>query len=158
MIFERDKVLNRWVEYIGDLFADTRPPLPTPSNHRGPPILKEEVHKALKNSQLGKAPGDDGTVTTEMLKTLEDFGVDKLTDLYNDIYSTGIFPDELLMSVFITLPKEPRATDRSNYRIRMIVMPHKLKIKIIPYRIESLHVNCRRGDDTPRYQIPDSRL
>ena len=34
MIFERDKVLNRWVEYIGDMFADTRPPLPTPSNDR----------------------------------------------------------------------------------------------------------------------------
>ena len=84
MIFERDKVLNRWAEYIGDLFADTRPPLPTPSNDRGPPILKEEVQKALKNSQLGKAPGDDG-ITTEMLKTLENFGVDKLTYLYNDI-------------------------------------------------------------------------
>ena len=86
------------------------------------------------NSQLGKAPGDDG-ITTEMLKAVEDFGVDKLTDLY-DIYSTGIFPDELLMSVFITLPKQPRATDCSNYRT-ISMMPHTLKIflKIIQYRI-----------------------
>ena len=43
MIFERDKVLSRWAEYTGDLFTDTRPPLPTPNNDRGPPILKEEV-------------------------------------------------------------------------------------------------------------------
>ena len=135
MIFERDKVLNRWAEYIGDLFADTRHALPTPINDRGPPILKEEVPKALKNSQLGKAPGDDG-ITTEMLKALEDFGAEKLTDSYNDIYSTGIFPDELLMSVFITLPKQPRATDCSNYKT-ISVVPHTLKIflKIIQYRI-----------------------
>ena len=42
MIFERDKVLERWAEYIGDLFADTRPSLPTPSNDRGPPIIHNE--------------------------------------------------------------------------------------------------------------------
>ena len=59
MIFEREKVLNRWAEYIGDLFADERPPLPLPSNARGPPILKSEVERAIKSSQLGKAPGDD---------------------------------------------------------------------------------------------------
>ena len=38
IIFERDKVLERWSEYIGDLFADDRPPLPTASNDRGPPF------------------------------------------------------------------------------------------------------------------------
>ena len=36
-----------------------------------------------------------------MLKTLEDFGTDKLTELFNDIYSSGIFPEELLMSVLL---------------------------------------------------------
>ena len=116
---------------------DTRPP----SNDRGPPILKEEVQKALKNFQLGKAPGNDG-ITTEMLKALEDFGVDKLTDLYNDIYSTCIFPDEPLMPVYITVPKQPRATDCSNYR-SISLMLHTLKIflKIIQNRIGNKIVN-----------------
>ena len=126
MIFESDKILERWAEYVGDLFADTRPPLPTPSNERGPPILKAEVQKAIKNARSGKAPGDDG-ITTEMLKLLEDFGVEKLTDLYNEVYSTGVFPEELLMSVYITLPKQPRATDCSNYRT-ISLMPNALKI------------------------------
>ena len=135
MLFEKDKVLERWAEYIGELFADTRPPLPAPSNDDGPPILKDEVSKALKNAQLGKAPGDDG-ITTEMLKLLEDFGVEKLADLYNEIYSTGIFPEELLMSVYITLPKQPRATECGNFRT-ISLMPHALKIflKIIQARI-----------------------
>ena len=135
MIFEREKVLNRWSEYIGDLFADERPPLPEPSNDRGPPILKAEVERAIKSSQLGKAPGDDG-ITTEMLKFLEDFGTDKLTDLFNTIYASGTFPEELLKSVYTPLPKQPRATDCSNFRT-ISLMPHTLKIllKIIQERI-----------------------
>ena len=135
MLFEKDQVLERWAEYVGDLFADTRPPLPAPSNDDGPPILRCEVEKALKNAQLGKAPGDDG-VTTEMLKLLESFGIEKLADLFNEIYSTGIFPEELLMSVYITLPKQPRATDCANFRT-ISLMPHALKIflKIIQARI-----------------------
>merc|ERR1712148_40337 len=81
---EGKKIFERWAEYIGDLFADTRPTLPTPSNDRGPPILKEEVEKAIRKSQGGKAPGDDG-ITLEMIKLLEEFSVDKLTELYNEI-------------------------------------------------------------------------
>ena len=37
MIFEQEKTLERWSEYIGDLFADSRPELPIPSNDREPP-------------------------------------------------------------------------------------------------------------------------
>ena len=135
MLFEKDRVLERWAEYIGELFSDTRPSLPAPSNDEGPPILKSEVERALKNAQLGKAPGDDG-ITTEMLKLLESFGVEKLAELFNDIYSTGVFPEELLMSVYITLPKQPRATDCANFRT-ISLMPHALKIflKIIQARI-----------------------
>ena len=78
---------------------------------------------------------EDG-ITTEMLKLLEDFGVDKLTELFNLIYSSGEFPGDLLMSIFITLPKQPRATDCSNFRT-ISLMPHTLKIflKIIQNRI-----------------------
>ena len=61
MIFERDKVLERWSEYIGDLFADDRPPLPTPNNDRGPPNLKTEVEKAIRESQMGKLQGKMGS-------------------------------------------------------------------------------------------------
>ena len=73
-----------------------------------------------------------------MLKLLESFGVEKLTDLYNEIYNTGVFPEELLKSVYITLPKQPRATDCSNFRT-ISLMPHALKIflKVIQARIGS---------------------
>ena len=126
LLFEKDQILNRWSEYAGDLFADNRPPLPTPSNNEGTPILKSEVRNAMMNSQNGKAPGEDG-ITTEMLRALEDFGVDRLTELFNDMYSTGHMPDELLQSIYITLPKKARATECSDYRT-LSMMPHVLKI------------------------------
>ena len=93
------------------------------------------MRKALKSSQTGKAPGEDG-ITTEMLKQLEEFGIEKLTELYNEIYSTGHIPEELLISVYITLPKKPRATECSDFRT-ISLMPHTLKIflKIIQNRI-----------------------
>ena len=103
-LFEKEQILNRWAEYVGDFFADDRPPLPTPSNNDGPPILCSEVRNALKKSQNGKAPGEDGIII-EMLKMPEDFGVQKMTELFNDMYSTGHIPDKLLKSVYTTLPK-----------------------------------------------------
>ena len=140
MIFEKDAILKRWSEYVEDLFSDDRPAPPTPSNDRGPPILKDEVRKAIENTRLGKATGDD-EVTTEMLKILEELGVEKSTELYNEIYESGSFPEELLMSVFITLPKQSRATDCSNFRT-ISLMPHTfkifLKIAIIYWRRSTL--------------------
>ena len=50
-MFEKDQILERTSEYVGDLFADNRPPLPAPKNNEGPPILKSEVCNALKISQ-----------------------------------------------------------------------------------------------------------
>ena len=93
--------------------------------------------KSYPHYATWKAPGEDG-ITTEMLKTLEDFGIDKLTELFNDIYSNGTFPEELLMSVYITLPKQARATECSNFRT-ISLMPHTLKIflKVIQARIGS---------------------
>ena len=66
---------------------------------------------------------------------LEDFGVQKMTELFNDIYSTGHIPDELLNSVYITLPKKPRATECADHRT-ISLMPHVLKVflKVIQER------------------------
>ena len=135
IIFEKEKVLERWSEYVGELFADNRPALPTPTNDDGPPIIESEVRNALRKMRTGKAPGEDG-ITVEMLKQLEDFGITKLTELYNDIYTTGLIPEELLLSVYTTLPKKPRATECSDFRT-ISLMPHTLKLflKIIQERI-----------------------
>ena len=36
LLFEKEQILDRWSEYVRDLFADDRPPLPKPSMPRPP--------------------------------------------------------------------------------------------------------------------------
>ena len=52
MLFEKDKILERWSEYIENLFSYYRPPPPTSNIKRGLPILINGVKKAVKNFQL----------------------------------------------------------------------------------------------------------
>ncbi|GFS27019.1 endonuclease-reverse transcriptase [Elysia marginata] len=63
----------------------------------------------------GKAPGLDN-ISTEMLKALGGFGIIKLTEIFNHIYDSGHLPEDLLQSVFITLPKKPRAVECGDFR------------------------------------------
>ncbi|GFR91497.1 RNA-directed DNA polymerase from mobile element jockey-like [Elysia marginata] len=66
-------------------------------------------------------------INTEMLKALGDFGIEVLTNLCNCMYSTAYIPEDLKTSVFILLPKKPKATDCSDYRT-ISLMCHILKL------------------------------
>ena len=86
---EREDVLQRWKEYVEELYNDERGDKP---NYEvvepGPPILKEEVEKAVKRMKRRKAVGSDGIVV-EMVEVAGEFGIMKITELANQIYSTG---------------------------------------------------------------------
>ena len=84
--------------------------MPVIEASNGPQILKSEIENAIKIMKSGKASGEDG-ITTEMLKALEDTGLNELTKLSNLIYENGKIPEDLLKSVFVTLPKKPKATN-----------------------------------------------
>ena len=106
----KDKILERWSEYISELYHDARgdkPPIK--KNFDGPPIMKDEVRKAVKSMKKGKAAGPDKS-TVEMTESLDDFGIDMLTDFLNAIYDSGEIPSDLSKSIFIALPKKPGAT------------------------------------------------
>ena len=105
------------------------------SNTEGPPILSSEIERALKKMKNGKAAGGD-EITSEMLKALGDFGIDKLTLLFNKIYDTGFLPEEMLSSTFITLPKKPKANECGDDRT-LSLMSHitKLLLRVIQERI-----------------------
>ena len=49
------------------------------------------------------------------------FGIQKLTELFNSMYNTGKITDDLVKSIFITLPKKPKAS--------MSIMPHNYRKK-----------------------------
>ena len=84
------------------------------------------MEAAIKETKDDKAPGED-MITSEMWKALGSFGVDKLTQLFNSIYNSGQFPEDLVKSIFIPLPKKPMANECGDHRL-ISLMPHATKI------------------------------
>ena len=106
---EKDNILDRWSEYIGELYDDGRGEMPVITKGSISPITYQEVEYALKGMPMRKSPGPDDIVT-EMLVATGDMGIADLTKLSNMIYIQGGFPSELNKSIFITLPKVNGAT------------------------------------------------
>ena len=96
------KETDRWS--ILENYATEVQSQPVNDNGTGPDITRREVENALKSVKDGKAGGRD-EVAVEMLKAMEEQGIERITDLCNIIYNTGNFPRDLKESMFITLPK-----------------------------------------------------
>ena len=139
LLFERNSIAIRWTEYIKTLYSDeTRPPPKDIINPEGPEILIEEVTKAIRNLKEKKAPGEDG-ITGEQLKALDEEALKVLTKLLNNIYSTGVIPKDLKQSVFVKIPKKPKAVECTEYRT-ICLMSHvtKILLRIIMDRNETI--------------------
>ena len=79
IIMEKDEILSRWSEYIGELYNnDNRGDMPDIATEVETPITRREVEHALRGMPEKKSPGPDDQET---------------------------FPSELNKSIFITLSK-----------------------------------------------------
>ena len=128
VIYEKEQVLDRWVEYIGELFYDNGPeiiPEISTTELTGKDILKSEVEAAIKSMRNGKATGND-KISKEMIEACEDLGTEKSVDLANNIYNSGVIPSQMKESVFITIPKKGDLLKCSNYRL-ISLMSHVTK-------------------------------
>ena len=127
ILMDKMDVLNRWSEYIEDLFQDNREEKPViKKDLDGPPILKEEVKAAIKKMKPGKTAGPDN-IPIEVIATLEEVGIEVTTKLLNSIYDSGKIPEDLIKSVFIALPKTPGATECELHRT-ISLMSHITKV------------------------------
>ena len=128
IIKDKLKILERWEEYIKDLYGDNErnEHYRIRTNTEGPQILKSEVEYAMKKTKKGKAPGPDN-ITIELLEALEEFGVDQITKILNNIYDTSEIPEDLSKSIFITLPKKAGAIECELYST-ISLMSHLTKI------------------------------
>ena len=129
VIYEKEQVLDRWVEYIGELFNDHRPeilPETSATELTGKDILKSEVEAAIKSMRNGKTTGND-KISKEMIEACEDLGTEKIVDLANNIFNSGVIPSQMKESVFITIPKKGDLLKCSNYRL-ISLMSHVTKI------------------------------
>ena len=89
IVMDKEKILERWAEYIGELFEDNgKEHNVMKKNFAGPSIMKDEVREAMRKMKTGKATGPDG-LSIELIEALEEYGIEKVTPLLNEIYDTG---------------------------------------------------------------------
>ena len=101
----------------------------------GQNILKYEVENITHLMKNGKATGPDD-LPAEALKSLDEHNIDIITTLCNIIYNTGYIPTEMKQSIFVPIPKKPKAQNFNEYRtISLIMHVTKLILKIIQVRI-----------------------
>ena len=147
ILFETNKILNRWTGYVEKLFDDKRDETYLHHFLQGPIILKSEVENALKPMSKGKSSGIDD-ITTEMLQSLGEFGIDTLTSICNEMYTTVYISEEVKTSVFILLPKKQKAVECSDYRtISLMCHTLKLLLTVILKRITNkidIEVGCEQ--------------
>ncbi|XP_076347953.1 uncharacterized protein LOC143245476 [Tachypleus tridentatus] len=127
ILMDKKDILNRWSEYIGELYNDNISPTPhIEIDTEGLPIMPDEVEHAMKKIHKGKAAGPDD-IPIELLLALKEVGIQEVTKLLNIIYDTGEIPEDFKKSVFIALPKKPGTTDCEQHRI-ISLMCHLTKV------------------------------
>uniref|UniRef100_A0A3P8SQG9 Reverse transcriptase domain-containing protein n=1 Tax=Amphiprion percula TaxID=161767 RepID=A0A3P8SQG9_AMPPE len=152
---EKEKILERWSQYIEELFEDDRKGKPSISKSiDGPKILKSEVRAAMHKMKKNKAAGPDG-ITVEQLTALDEFGIDKVTEIMNQIYDSGEIPEDMEKSIFIALPKKPGAIDCELHRT-ISLMSHMTKILLpthLKHPASSSGTRDTRRKDTERNRV-----
>ena len=105
---EKEDILNRWSQYITDLYHDDRGPPPIITYDEGRQILKEEVQRALKKikkKRHGRRPDD---IPSEMLIAVGELGIKEITTFLNIIPDIGEIPTDLKKkSVYIAIETKP---------------------------------------------------
>src|SRR6266576_1552451 len=109
------EVENRWKEYIEDLYNShenknremIEQEWEVREDEIEPEILKEEVILAMKEMKNGKEVGTD-EIPIEVLKCLDDRGIQEIVKLCNRIYTTGEWPKDFVRTVMIPIPKKNR--------------------------------------------------
>ena len=70
MCFEEEALVNIWIEYMRELYADDRVTRPEINDESGPSVTSTKVKHAIKKLKNNKATGTD-LIAAEMLKALD---------------------------------------------------------------------------------------
>ena len=119
--YGQQDILDRWTEYIGDLFDDKGDMLDfDETSEPGNDILESEVEASLKEMKFAKPPGNDN-INAELLIASKEISAKKICHLANKICKTGNIPKQMKESVFIPLPKIVELLECGNYRFISLV-------------------------------------
>ena len=136
---EAEDIKKRWQEYTEELYKKD---LHDPDNHNGvimhlqPDILECKVKWALGSITMNKASGGDG-IPVELYQILKDDAVKVLHPICQQIWKTQQWPQDWKRSVFIPIPKNLNAKERSNYcTIALISHTRQIMLKILQFRLQ----------------------
>ena len=117
-----------------ELFEDLRKNCNVMKRNFGSPlIIKGEIGEAIRKMKLVKVTGPESMV---LLKALEDYGIDEITTLLNEIYAAARFrPTSLILYLLHCQRKE--ATECELHRTISLVLSLKYILKIIMMRVRN---------------------
>ena len=151
------EVLTRWKEYISELYTDNSLEQYWPiENETIERINEQEMEIITKKLLKGKATGTDD-IPAEFIQCSGKKGIKTITNLVTKIYETGEFSEDFLMSIFITIPKSPKAIKCEDHRtISLISHSCKILLNIFKGRITPLiesnlsesQLGLRKGNGT----------
>ena len=102
------------------------------------PILEAELKLVISELKEDKACGLDG-VTPQMLINMGPVMENRLLELFNHIWRTGIVPEDWKEGEVVLLPKRPPVTKIENFRpITLFRCTSKLLTKIIAKRLSNV--------------------
>ena len=136
LLFEPVRILERWAEYVEELYNDTRDMCNDEQVTQEICVISEmEVAAIIQKLTRNKATGADN-IPAEFIQTLGEKGTQAITRLMNKIYNTGIIPDDFLQTIFITVPKVQQAQECADFRtISLISHTSKILLHLINSRI-----------------------
>nr|KAG5689204.1 hypothetical protein BaRGS_014860 [Batillaria attramentaria] len=138
-----EKQLDRWVEHFEELLNRPTPPNPPdiPPADADLPIncgkpSREEIRKAIKQLNNGKAAGPDD-IPAEALKADIETTVEMLYPLFEKIWEEEQVPADWKEGYLIKLPKKGDLSNCANYRgITLLSVPGKVFNRILLERMK----------------------
>ena len=102
VLFDEKVILERWVEYIGELYSDERSGKSTDTNsiYDTVYISEMEVRETIIKLPKGKPTGID-EIPAESLQNMGNNGMKMMTWIINKYHNTRIQPEDFLKSIFI---------------------------------------------------------
>ncbi|KAG8226908.1 hypothetical protein J437_LFUL007822 [Ladona fulva] len=117
---ENKRVWTKYIDELYDSLADHTKLVPEEESEcdeddKGPKILRFEVERRILDLREKKALCCD-KVPSEALRALGYNAITRLISLVRRIYKLGIWPEKILKSVLVPLPKKSNAKECKDYR------------------------------------------
>ena len=143
MIYDFEEIRKRWFQHGRSLFGRGTPVTSEntiqeddifPEEYE-PEVMMDEIRAAIKKLKNNKSAGLDG-VTAEMLKAGGETVVKALKVIIDDIWYSGVWPEEWTLSELVAIPKVPGTQDCAKYMtISLISHAGKILMEIMRSRL-----------------------